>query len=148
MKMWKRHIKIIVLALVLNVVGRFAAYAFELPTYLNLCGTIIASYISGPIAGSIAAVLSCALSSAFSPSDWYFLIADIAVAVASGLIARRNKYFSKFSLIISATAFFTVVKALILVLVNLSVYEGKTGIVISDAIVDYLFSLSVPNWMC
>ena len=129
---WKRRILIIAVASALNVLGRFIAFSFELPAYLNLCGTIFASYLGGPVVGSISAIIGCALSSIFSPGDWYFLIADITVAVAAGLLVKHNKYFSKFSLIISATAFFAVVKAIILVLINLSLYDGKTGLYISD----------------
>ena len=148
MNKWKRRILTIAVASALNVVGRFIAFSFELPAYLNLCGTILASYLEGPVVGSITAIMGCLMSSVFSPTDWYFLIADIAVAIAAGLIVKHNKYFSKFSLIISATAFFAIVKALILVLINLSVYGGKTGLYISDAIVDYLDSSNVPAWLC
>ena len=147
MKSWKRRILIIVLAAVLNVIGRFIAYSFELPAYLNLCGTIMAAYLEGPVAGTLSAVCGCALSLLFSSTDWYVLIADIAVAVAAGFIAKRNKFFSKFYLIISATAFFAVVKAFFLAVINMSASEGRSGLYYADAVIDYLESLSAPAWL-
>ena len=148
MNKWKKRILIVIVSLALNVIGRFLAYSYELPAYLNLCGTVFASYYEGPVIGGITAILSCTFSSIYSPSDWYFLITDIAVAVAAGLVAGKNKYLSRFALTISATAFFTIVRAFILVLVNLSVYEGKSGMFIADAVVDYFNSMSVPVWLC
>ncbi len=148
MKKWKKRILIVLLATAMNVLGRFIAFSFGVPAYFNLCGTIFASYLEGPVVGSISALLGCAFSSVFSPSDWYFLIADLAVAIASGVVVRKNKYFSRFSLIISATAFFAITKAVILVLVNISVYGGKTGLYYADAVVDYLLGASSPAWIC
>ena len=148
MNKWKRRILIVLFSLGLNILGRFFAFSYELPAYLNLCGTILVSYSEGAVFGGITAILSCALSSVFSPSDWYFLIADIFVAVATGLVSKRNRFFSKFSLIISATAFLAVIRTVILVLINVSVYGGKIDLYIASAIVDYLTSMSVPAWIC
>ncbi|MCR4642440.1 MAG: response regulator, partial [Lachnospiraceae bacterium] len=147
MNKWKKRILIILAAVVLNVLGRYLALAYELPAYLNLCGTILAAYFEGPVTGTVTAVLSCAVCSAIQTGDWYFLIADIAVAVAAGFVAKKNRYFSKLSLIISATAFFALVRALILLALNLSLYGGKSGLFIADAIIDYLGSLSSPYWL-
>ncbi|MCR4625781.1 MAG: response regulator [Lachnospiraceae bacterium] len=143
----KKRILIILAAIILNVAGRYIAFSNEWPMYFNLCGTIFASYLAGPVAGVISAVLSCAFSLIFSISDWYYLIADVFVAVAAGLIAKRNRYFDKFMLIYSATAFFTVVRAPVLMVVNLSINEGKSGFYIVDAIYDYLDSISSPMWL-
>lgn len=143
----KKRILIIIAAIILNVAGRYAAFRFEWPMYFNLCGTIFASYLAGPVAGVIAAVISCAFSLIFSITDWYYLIADVFVAVAAGIIAKRNRYFEKFMLIYSATAFFTVVRAPIIMVINLSVNEGKSGFYIVDAIFDYLDSIASPMWL-
>ncbi|MCR5093824.1 MAG: response regulator [Lachnospiraceae bacterium] len=147
MNRWKKRILIILIASVLNVLGRYPAFYFELPAYLNLCGTILAAYVEGPIAGAAAAVLGCLFSSFFSPGDWYYLIADVAVAIAAGLIAPKNRYFERFIMIISATTFFAVVKALFLIPVNLHLRGGRIGLYIADAIIDYLASVSVPAWL-
>ena len=147
MNKWKKRILIVTVAIALNVLGRYLAWHFKLPAYLNLCGTVLTAYLEGPIVGSVAAVLSCAFCSIFSFKDWYFLIADVSVAIATGLIARKNKFFKRFALIISATAFFAVVKALVLLLINLSLYNGKSGLEFADAIVDYFASASIPMWI-
>ena len=147
MNHWKKRILIIVLAILLNLLGRYPALYFGAPAYLNLCGTILAAYFEGPVVGSVAAVLGCALSSFFNPGDWYYLIADVAVAVAVGLLAKKNKFFDKFALIFSATAFFAVVRAPILLMINLSLNEGKSGLYVADAIVDYMVSVHSPLWL-
>ena len=148
MNKWKKGIALIVVAAVLNVFGRYIAYHFDLPAYLDLCGTVMAAYILGPAAGIIAAISGCALSLIFSGTDWYFLIADIAVAVAAGLVAKRNKYFSKFYLIMSPTAFFALIKAFILTIINVGISGGRSGLYIADAVIDYLENLSAPAWLC
>ncbi len=147
MNKWKKRILVVLIALALNVLGRFMAYKTNCPAYLNICGTILAAYIEGPVAGAVTAILSCALSSIFSISDWYILIADVAVAAASGIIAKKNKYFDKFRLIISATAFFSLVRTPILLIINLSVNGGRSGLLIADGIVDYLNRLDSPRWL-
>ena len=147
MNKWKKRILIVFIAVILNVAGRYAAYSFGWPMYMNLCGTILASYILGPVDGTVSAVLSCAFSLIFSNSDWYYLMADISVAISSGLIARKNKYFEKFFLIFSSTAFFSLVKAPILLIINLSVNNGKSGLAYADAVSDYLESASAQLWL-
>ena len=147
MNKWKKRILVVLIALALNVLGRFIAYKTNCPAYLNICGTILAAYIEGPVVGAVTAILSCALSSIFSISDWYILIADVAVAAASGIIAKKNKYFDKFQLIISATAFFSLVRTPILLIINLSVNGGRSGLLIADGIVDYLNRLDSPRWL-
>ncbi|MBR1440691.1 MAG: hypothetical protein IJ589_05640, partial [Lachnospiraceae bacterium] len=147
MNKWSRRILIILIAAILNVAGRYLAYYYELPAYLDLTGTIFAAYVEGPIVGMLAAILGCAFASAFSITDWFFVIADVAVAAAAGLIVRRNKFFSRFTLVISSTAFFAVVKAFFLLIINMQVYGGRTGLYLADAIVDYLTSLSAPVWV-
>ena len=147
MNKWKKRIIIVIIALVLNVLGRYVAYISNCPAYLNICGTILAAYFEGPVVGLITAMISCGLSCIFSHSDWAFLIADVAVAVAAGLIAKKNRYFERFALIISATAFLAVVRTPFLLIINLSVNGGKSGLVIADGIVDFLNRLNSPLWL-
>ena len=147
MNKWKKRIIIIIIALALNVLGRYVAHISNCPAYLNICGTIIAAYFEGPVVGVITAMLSCGLSCIFSHSDWTFLIADVAVAVAAGLIAMKNKYFERFGLIISATAFFSIIRTPFLLVINLSVNGGKSGLIIADGIIDYLNRLDSPLWL-
>ena len=144
MNKWKKRILIVVVSIVLNVIGRYLAIRFKLPAYMNLGGTILTAYLVGPIVGTITAILSCAFCSIISLSDWYYLIADISVAIAAGLIAKHNKYFDGFYLIFSSTAFFSVVKAPVLLVINLSVNEGKSGLYVADAIIDFFASVSSP----
>ena len=143
----KKRILIVIVAVILNVAGRYLAFSLEWPMYFNLCGTILASYLEGPVVGSISAILGCAFSLTFSINDWYFLIADIFVAVAAGLIAKKNRYFERFALIYSSTAFFAVVRTPLLLMINLSTNGGKSGLYIVDAIFGYLESISSPEWL-
>ncbi len=147
MNKWKKRILIIIIALLLNLLGRFVSYKTNCPAYLNICGTIMSAYFEGPVVGAVAAVLSCAVSSIFIRTDWYILVADIVVAVAVGLIAKRNRFFDRFGLIVSATAFFAMVRTPVLLIINLSVNGGRTGLMIADGIVDYLNRLDSPLWL-
>jgi len=147
MNKWGKRILIAVIAVILNVAGRYTAFHFEWPMYFNLCGTLLAAYLEGPVTGVVAAVAGCAFSSIFSLSDWYYLIADVFVAVAAGLIVKHNRFFESFSLIFSTTAFFTVIRAAIMMMINLSINEGRSGFYIVDAIFDYLESISSPVWL-
>ena len=144
MNKWKKQILVVVIAVILNAAGRYLAFRFELPAYFDLCGTIFAAYLGGPALGCVAAILGCAATSFFSSGDWYFLIANLATAAAAGIISKKNKYFSKFHLIISSAAFFALVKAFALVFINLLLYGGRSGLFLPDTVIDYLESLSAP----
>ncbi len=146
MNIWKKRIILVFISVVLNVVGRYIAHVFGLPAYLDICGTILSAYFEGPVVGAVTAIISCIFCSVINPTDWYFIVANVAVGVAAGLIARKNKYFERFSLIISATAFFALVKGVILFVVNLSAFGGRSGLYIADGIIDYLGSISAPLW--
>lgn len=143
----KKGILIVLIAIILNVAGRYAAFYFEWPMYLNLTGTILAAYVCGPVAGVASAILSAVLSLIFSANDWYFLVADVFVAIVAGLIVKKNRYFERFSLIYGATALFAIVRAIILLMINLSVNSGRSGLYIVDAIIDYLESISASLWL-
>jgi hypothetical protein len=138
---WKKHILIVFFAVLLNLVGRFTALYLALPGYMNLLGTMLAAYLAGPVAGTLAAVLSCAVSSVISPGDWYYLAADIAVAVATGLLGRQNRFFEKSHLIISATTFFALARTPILLGVNLIRNGGRSGFVFESESDDQLARL-------
>jgi len=146
MNIWKKRILLVFVSVILNIVGRYVAFSLGLPAYLNLCGTILSAYFGGPVVGAVTAIISCVFCLIINPTDWYFIVADVSVGIVAGLIATRNKYFDRFSLIISATAFFTVVKGLILSIVNLTAFGGKSGLYIADGVIDYLGSFSAPLW--
>ena len=146
MNIWKKRILIVFVSLILNIAGRYIAYSCGLPAYLNVCGTIFSAYFGGPVLGAITAIISCICCLTISITDWYFIVADVSVGVVAGLLATKNRYFDRFSLIISATAFFALVKGIILSIVNLTAFGGKSGLYIADGIIDYLGSVSAPLW--
>ena len=144
MNKWKRRIILAVIALALNLAGRYMTLKFYCPAYMNLTGTILVSYFEGPIVGAVVAAVSGGLSTIFKHTDWCFLLADIGVALATGFLSRKNRYFEKPLLTVSATAFLALVKAPILLITNLFVYDGRTGLTLGDAIIDYIGSVSFP----
>ncbi len=148
MKKWRKRIIIAFVAIILNIAGRYLSHVFRCPAYLNIIGTVLAAYLEGPIVSSVVAIISWGGSLIFSRSDIYFFAQDIAVALAAGLLSRKNKFFEKVLLTVSATALFALIRGVILVIINYFVYGGMTGMRYSDAIIDFLGTLHFPLSVC
>ncbi|MCR4616999.1 MAG: response regulator [Lachnospiraceae bacterium] len=144
MNKWNKRIIIAFLGILLNIAGRYFAYRFQVPSYANVLGTIIAAYFEGPIVAGIVAVISCCGSTIFSRTDLYFVVADLAVAVTAGFLGKKNRYFENILLTISSTALFAIVRGVVFAFVNYFLYSGRTGMVMSDAIIDYLSNINFP----
>ena len=70
MNKWKRRIILAVIALALNLAGRYMTLKFYCPAYMNLTGTILVSYFEGPIVGAVVAAISGGLSTIFKVWLW------------------------------------------------------------------------------
>ncbi len=133
---WKKRVLIVVLALILNLLGRNVEFFTGSPINLNIAGTILAAYLEGPVVGLVTALISGVGCGIVNHIDFYFIAADLSAAFISGWLGKRNRFFEKTLLTISTTAFMAVVRTVFVLIANYILYGGKTGMAIHDAILD------------
>jgi hypothetical protein len=97
----KKKIKILVIGILINVIGRFIASKTQFPGYLNLTGIVYASYYGGWLLGVITALISGFISSFNIAIDIYYVPIDMAMAIFVYLLSKKNRFFNRFLSVIS-----------------------------------------------
>lgn len=161
-----RQIKIIAVGVILNLVGRAIALCLNLPAYLNATGILYSTYHSfdkslddediigtvesksfygSALSGIAVAIISGAITGFFAPRDWWFIIADISLAVVSGWFLETFNYIGKVASTLAVTLPLCVSKAVVATLLNLVLFSGKTGMSYPDALIEYLSLGGIPG---
>ncbi|MCR5415172.1 MAG: response regulator [Pseudobutyrivibrio sp.] len=144
MKITKEQIKYIVLGTLLNCLGRALGNLTMFPGFLNLTGTIYSAYYGGTLIGVITAVLSSMLCTIGIHNDFFYIIANVIVAIVTAQCSKKNKFIKRFISICSYTLIFMVVEAVAVTLVNLSINGGYTPFVVVNSVIDYIIFKHAP----
>ncbi|MBR4754388.1 MAG: response regulator [Lachnospiraceae bacterium] len=123
---------------IVNIVGRAIALYFKLPAFLNCTGTFFVSYHDGTGAGIATAIVSGLIMGIFNHDDWFYLAADISLAVVAGWLVEHVKQFDKRYYVLGLVFPLTFVKGVVVLLINLLIHGGRTGMVYPDAVMDYV----------
>ncbi|SFH69070.1 Signal transduction histidine kinase [Pseudobutyrivibrio sp. OR37] len=140
----REEVKILILGIILNLVGRALALRTGYPGFLNVTGTIYGAYYGGACIGAIVAISSGLISTIFVHKDIYYLFMEFVFAIIVALLSRNNKYLNRFFSVQSLTLTFTLVRSIMMTIVNMAFFDGKTGLFLPDATMDFLNSLNLP----
>jgi CheY-like chemotaxis protein/ligand-binding sensor domain-containing protein len=140
----KKYLGIIAAGVLLNCLGRFIAIRSGCPALLDTLGTLLAAYYGGMAAGAVSAAVSGGLCALMRPLDIFYIIPGVAVAAAAAFLAGLTRYMKRFLGAMNATFILCVIKTLFLTAINIALFDGKTGLLYPDAIIDYLAVFDVP----
>ena len=76
--------------LLINLVGAALAHVFNLPFYLDTCGTIFIAALGGYVPGIAVGFFTNLLTSTFDPEQMYYCSVNIAVAIITAFFARKG----------------------------------------------------------
>ncbi len=166
MKISAKQIRIVIIGVLLNLVGRGIALLLGLPAFLNVTGIIYASYhgydkaldtedtIGTPesasfygsaLLGIVVAIISGGITGIFVRNDWWYIIADVSLAVVAGWFLEKFNYIGKVVSSLAVVIPLTLSKAIVLSLINLLIQSGITGMSYPDALMDYVTLGGIPR---
>lgn len=145
MKGTMRKIVIVIIGILLNILGKTIADGFQLPIWLDVIGTVIASYFVGIWGGVIAALCNSIVSMFFDVTAITYAIVGVAVAFAiHALIAK--KYMDNLLKAVISSFWIGILCTVISTPLNLIFYDGYSGNIWGDTLVDMLRWYDVPDF--
>ncbi|MBR1700339.1 MAG: response regulator [Lachnospiraceae bacterium] len=133
----KSNIALIVLGVLINYGGRFLAAKLSLPFWLDAVGTFLTAILLGPIAGAITGGMINVILGFATPVSFWYLLVNVGIGLSVGYFFPRERKTDAFQAI--ATAVFSGLVAVVLSTpLNLIFYQGYTGNVWGDGLVDML----------
>lgn len=133
----KANIGLILLGVLMNYCGRMIASTFSLPFWLDAVGTILTAILLGPIGGAITGGVVNIILGFVNPVSFWYLLVNVGIGFSVGYFFPREKTKDTF-LVIAAAVLSGLVAVLISTPLNMIFYQGYTGNVWGDGLVDML----------
>ena len=86
-----------VVSILLNLAGKWIALHWQLPLWMDCCGTVIAAYILGPVGGAAAGLAANVIYGVFNGTSQIYGLTSVAVGLIVGFAARKKKLETLFS---------------------------------------------------
>ena len=135
---------IVFCCVLVNFVGKHSAVTHELPLWLDSLGTIFAAYVLGPISGAIVGCSTNIIYFFWDPNSLAYALTSIFIGVGFGFAARK-RYFDTFFGATTVAGGVTLGSVVISTILNLFFYDGYTGNVWGDGVINYLLEKGVPG---
>lgn len=142
----KKILKIAAFALIgiiLNMTGRYIAQTCVLPIWLDMVGTIIASYFGGIWSGVFAGITSNIVLAAYDANAIYYAVTNVVAAVVIHFFIKKG-YLNNSLRALIASFWLGVICTLISTPLNIILYEGYSGNIWGDTLVDMLKWYDAP----
>lgn len=146
MKKWKTYqfALFIILCIALNFAGRIFANNGQLPVWLDTFGTMLSAYIAGPLIGSMVGVTGNLIDAMSTGASAIYALTSIAIAVILGFSARKKMMENWFGAM-SISVFISLASTAICVPLNYFFYDGRTGNIWGDGVIDRLLEIGSPK---
>ena len=123
--------------LVVNLCGKSFAEHFRLPLWLDSFGTFLMAYATGPFLGAVIGVLTNIIYGFIDPVSFAYSITSASIGIVVGVYARRGWMKNLFKTM-SLSVMVTGVCVLTSTILNEVFYQGKTGNLWGDGIIEML----------
>lgn len=142
----KKILKIAAFALIgiiLNMTGRYIAQTCVLPIWLDMVGTIIASYFGGIWSGVFAGITSNIVLAAYDANAIYYAVTNAAAAVVIHLFVKKG-YLNNLLRAWVSSFWLGIICTLISTPLNIILYNCYSGNIWGDTLVDMLRWYDMP----
>lgn len=136
-KSLRRKIGMIIFCIILNAVGKLLASGLNLPIWLDVVGTCVAAYFTGPVGAVIAGVAGNIIYSMLIQSEWIYTLINAMTGILFYVCVKRG-YLEKSDTAIISSFLMAIVAVVLSVPFNLYFYEGKCGNFWGDVFFDML----------
>ena len=139
-----RKITVVAVGIILNVAGRYFAHTFGLPIWFDMTGTCIASYYVGLWGGIIAGFANNLISNAYDVTSLIYSLTSVVAAVIIHIFVKRGYMNNALKAIISSF-WLGIICTVVSTPLNLIFYDGYSGNMWGDTLVDMLLWYDVPK---
>lgn len=142
----KEKISIIILCILINVVGKYAAELFQLPLWLDVVGTGVAAYYTGPVGAVITGVMNHIFFVIVDLTTLPYMLISIIVGFLMVLCARKG-YMESFTKVMISGFLVGLFSVLISFVINILVHGGRSGNLWGDTVFDMLIWKGIPVYL-
>ena len=146
-KYFAKAILILFLCILINCAGKQIAKILNLPLWLDSFGTVACAFFLGPLWGALAGFSVNLIYGIFDNVSLVYGLTSIAVGITVGVLSKKNRLNSLFSAS-SIAVTITFVSIIISVPLNCIFYNGMTGNLWGDGVIDFLREQNLPEFIC
>jgi len=132
-----RKVIVIIIGIILNLVGRLIASSFNLPIWLDMLGTVVATYYAGIWGGVAAGIANNLISSFYDTTALVYLLTSVIAAFMIHLFIKKGYMTSALKAVVSSF-WLGILCTVVSTPLNLIFYEGYSGNIWGDTLVDML----------
>lgn len=133
----------IIFCILINFLGKIAAAKLNLPIWADCFGTVFAAYLYGPVWGGVTGAFCNLLYGITNPVSIIYGITNISMGVCAGIMTRKNSMQDLFHAM-SMAGLMTFIAAVISTPISLILYDGYSGNIWGDGVMDFLISKRIP----
>ena len=134
------------MCILLNYGGRNFAEHARLPLWLDSFGTVLCAYVGGPVCGAITGVSVNLIYGMINHVSYVYSVTSIALALITGLAARKGKLEYFFGTITVSTQA-ALISIAISVPLSFFYYNGGIGNLWGDGVANYFKELGYPKFV-
>lgn len=142
----KEKINIIIFCILINVVGKYAAELFQLPLWLDVVGTGVAAYFTGPVGAVVTGIMNHIFFVIVDLTTLPYMLISIIVGLLIVLCARKG-YMESFTKVMISGFLVGLFSVLISFVINILVHGGRSGNLWGDTVFDMLIWKGVPAYL-
>lgn len=132
--------------IIVNIVGKQVAIILSLPLWLDAIGTIFGAYILGPFCGAVIGAASNVIYGMWDSTAYVYSLVSIVIALIVGFCKKRKMFDDLFHLL--TTGFLiTMASLLVSVFLNYFFYNGYTGNLWGDGVINFLLSINCIRYI-
>ena len=124
--------------ILINLIGREVAHALVLPFWLDAIGTLVTAIVIGPVAGSICGVITNMLMGIIGMENLAYGIVSVGIGASVGYFYPKTTSKINMFSAISTAVFAGFVAVVLSTPLNMVLYNGRTGNVWGDGLIDML----------
>lgn len=149
MKKWKSHqiVLVVLICIIVNFIGKYIAEKLGLPFWLDSEGTVLAAYVFGPVVGAIVGATVNLAYGALNSISYVYAITNVAVGITVGYCARKT-WIDRALQAFSVSMLLALISTVISVILNCIFYDGMTGNIWGDSVINYMQEFGAPRFIC
>lgn len=131
---------IVAVCVIINLIGRTIAAKLQLPFWLDAIGTVMSAIVLGPLCGAISGAITNILLGIFGRmplANFAYAIVSVGIGVSVGFFYPKTGKRTIFR-VISTSVFAGFVAVILSTPLNLYFYEGRTGNIWGDGLIDMI----------
>lgn len=142
----KEKINIIILCILINIVGKYAAELFQLPLWLDVAGIGVAAYFTGPMGAFVTGVMNNISFVLVDLTSLPYMLISITVGLLIVLCARKG-YMENFTKVMISGFLVGLFSVFLSFVINILVRGGRNGNIWGDTVLEMLIWNDVPVYL-